>query len=217
MRTVDERAVTRQPWFWVAVTAGVLLLVFGTTWAISARNNADRDDDMTIVQQPPAQQEQQPAVVPVPVPSSPQAPAPSAPAPQGQLEAPAPHVSEPAPSGPIVKERTIIIDRTNGGKGQATNNPPPTARPKPSVKPAPVTPMFQDTTLPQKLRWDRAQWQAQTTTTVAEADRDLEEIGTATQGNHKLFVYSDATEPYDVVLVPIEGKENEYVEYRRMQ
>jgi hypothetical protein len=42
MRVVEDRAVSRQPWFWVAVAGGVLLLVLMTAWAINARN-ADPD------------------------------------------------------------------------------------------------------------------------------------------------------------------------------
>jgi hypothetical protein len=210
MRVVEDRPLTRQPWFWVALAGGVFFLILLVTWAIGA-NSPDRraSDDLTVVQQPPAEPpQQQPAVIPVPTPTTPQTSTPQPAVP----ETPAPHVNQQPPQ--VIHEReTIVVEKPVPVK-------PPTAPKTPATRPTtpkPAAPaMFQDTELPVKLQWDRAQWQANTTTTVAEADRDLQEIGTAKDG-HKLFAYSDAVEPYEVVLVEIDGKDNEYVEYRRMK
>lgn len=191
--------VQRQPWFWALLTAVAALFIF-TMVIVAANRSDDRPDSTTVVQQPSPND--QPEVVPVPVPTPstpPSATVPSTPAP---------------PAPPVVRERTIIIPDNEKAKPPAARTPEPVPTPDPSTSRITEVKEFRSTGLPIEIRFEDRAWRASEERTVTDPTTELKSIGT-TNDDAEVWVPATAVEPYDQVFIAVLDEEGKYVVYRK--
>ncbi len=225
--------VHRQPWFWAILAAVVALFIF--TMAIVASNRGDAPDSTTVVQAPSPPDS--PEIVPFPPPGAPATPPPAEPTQPVEPSPPAAPAEPTQPaSPPVVRERTIIIEREDGtreegeraGEGAVTRHPSttgktgePTPSERKSPKPAETAPAapsqkeFRSTGMPMELRFEDRTWRAAEERTIADTTAELRTIGNAEDGA-EVYVRKNAKEPYDRILVPLLDEEGKFVEYRRV-